>query len=116
MIKYSEARPVYVIGPVGEKLTADTLPEPSIRWTIRRKGEIVAAVKGGLLTLAEMEARYNISLEEYATWARAFDRAGLGGLRVTQAQYYRAMLEKEQANNAHRPSSGVRTAEPPCYK
>lgn len=116
MIKYSEAKPAYVIGPVGEKLTVDTLPRPSTRWTTRRKGEIVAAVKGGLLTLAEMEARYNISLEEYATWARAFDRAGLGGLRVTQAQYYRAMLEKEQANKAHRPSGGIGNTEPPCFK
>lgn len=96
MIENLKLKPAYVIGPVGEKLTRDKLPSPNARWTTRRKGEIVAAVKGGLLTLAEMERHYGISLEEFASWARSFDRAGLSGLRVTQAQHYRALMAREQ--------------------
>lgn len=82
-------RPAYVVGPLGEKLTRDNLPDPNGRWTIRRKGEIVAAIQGGLLTLAEMEDAYGISLVEYASWVRSFERAGLKGLRATQIQNQR---------------------------
>lgn len=116
MTNHRDQKPAYVIGPVGEKLTVDALPDPHGRWTTRRKGEIVAAVQGGLLTLAEIENRYNISLEEYATWARTFDRSGLNGLRVTHAQYYRTVMEREQQDKSHRPHGGRHTPEPACFK
>ena len=42
----------YVIGPTGVPLTiADLPPVDTGRWVIRRKAEVVAAVRGGLLTL-----------------------------------------------------------------
>ncbi|MGB7977333.1 MAG: DUF1153 domain-containing protein, partial [Roseiarcus sp.] len=38
----------YVIGPDGSPLTIADLPPPSTRrWVIRRKAEVVAAVRGG---------------------------------------------------------------------
>ena len=41
-----------VIGPEGTPLTMADLPKPdTVRWVIRRKAEVVAAVRGGLLTL-----------------------------------------------------------------
>ena len=41
----------YVIGPTGAKLTLNDLPPPGTeRWVIRRKAEVVAAVRGGLLS------------------------------------------------------------------
>lgn len=84
-----------VIGPLGEKLTLDLLPPPGCnRWTARRKAEVVAAVTGGLLTAAEARARYNLSPEEFAGWKHAVDRAGLPGLRATQAQYYKKLHEQ----------------------
>ena len=44
----------YVIGPTGAPLTlADLPPAETQRWVIRRKGEVVAAVRGGLLSLDE---------------------------------------------------------------
>ena len=42
----------YVIGPDGSPLTIADLPAPGTkRWVIRRKAEVVAAVRGGLLSL-----------------------------------------------------------------
>ena len=43
-----------VMGPDGNPLTLDDLPAPgTTRWVIRRKAEVVAAVRGGLLTHIE---------------------------------------------------------------
>lgn len=80
----------YVIGPTGDPLTIHDLPAPETqRWVIRRKAEVVAAVRGGLLTLEEACARYTLSVEEFLSWQRAIDRNGLPGLRVTRVQEYR---------------------------
>lgn len=74
-----------IVGPLGERLTVATLPSKgTVRWVVRRKAQIVAAVKGGLLSLDEVCDRYAITIEEYASWQRAFDRSGLPGLRVTK--------------------------------
>ena len=41
-------RAKYVIGPDGSPLTISDLPAPGTkRWVIRRKAEVVAAVRGG---------------------------------------------------------------------
>ncbi|MCH8189356.1 MAG: response regulator, partial [Proteobacteria bacterium] len=43
--------PTRVIGPSGKPLTIEDLPPPDTRcWVIRRKAEVVAAVRGGLLS------------------------------------------------------------------
>lgn len=80
-----------VIGPTGEPLTIDDLPPPDTkRWVIRRKAEVVAAVRGGLISLEDACDRYTLSVEEFLSWQRAMDRNGLPGLRVTRVQQYRA--------------------------
>lgn len=80
-----------VIGPTGEPLTIDDLPPPDTkRWVIRRKAEVVAAVRGGLISLEDACNRYTLSVEEFLSWQRAMDRNGLPGLRVTRVQQYRA--------------------------
>jgi hypothetical protein len=61
--------------------TSRSPPEPR-RWVPHRKAEVVAAVRGGLISLAEARNRYALSLEEYLTWQREIDRFGLAGLRV----------------------------------
>jgi hypothetical protein len=89
-------RPSHVIGPVGELLTLNDLPKSTtIRWTPRRKAEVVAAVRGNLLTFEEACARYSIAMEELIDWQRAASRSGLGGLRVTRLQEYRELYEKQ---------------------
>jgi hypothetical protein len=73
-----------VIGPTGEILTLRNLPPPeTVRWVPRRKAELVAAVRGGLLSLSDVCERYGLSPEEFLGWQNAMARRGLAGLRVT---------------------------------
>jgi len=80
----------YVIGPDGTPLTLKDLPPAGTkRWVIRRKAEVVAAVRGGLLTLEEACERYTLTVEEFLSWQHAIDQFGLPGLRATRVQQYR---------------------------
>jgi len=97
MIEKLNVRPSTVVGPLGERLTFDKLPAPDTnRWVARRKAEVVAAVNGGMLTIEEACERYQLTLEEFASWQRAVERSGLPGLRVTRAQHYRDLYERNQ--------------------
>ena len=80
----------YVIGPDGSPLTiADLPPKNTRRWVIRRKAEVVAAVRGGLLSLDEACDRYKLTNDEFLSWQQSIDRHGLAGLRTTRIQQYR---------------------------
>ena len=80
----------YVIGPDGMPLTLADLPPPNTkRWVIRRKAEVVAAVRGGLLSLEEACSRYTLTVEEFLSWQASIDDHGLAGLRTTRIQQYR---------------------------
>lgn len=80
----------YVIGPTGAPLTLRDLPPPNTgRWVIRRKAEVVAAVRGGLLSLEDALERYQLTSEEFLAWQRSIDRHGMAGLRTTRLQQYR---------------------------
>lgn len=68
----------------------DDLPPPETqRWVIRRKAEVVAGVRSGLITLEEACRRYKLSIEEFLSWQRMIDSHGMRGLRVTRLQDYR---------------------------
>ncbi|MFS0847954.1 DUF1153 domain-containing protein [Novosphingobium panipatense] len=88
-------RPSVVIGPLGEPLSDENLPPPNTsRWVVRRKAEVVAAVNGGLLSIAEACERYGLTLEEFASWQRSVEREGMAGLRATRVQHYRQVHER----------------------
>ena len=60
-----QPRSKYVIGPNGTPLTLANLPRPGTkRWVIRRKAEVIAAVRGGLLSLEEACSRYMFTVDE----------------------------------------------------
>ncbi|WP_375595063.1 DUF1153 domain-containing protein [Algihabitans albus] len=83
-------RPAVAIGPNGQPMTLDDLPPPNTkRWVIRRKAEVVAGVRAGLLSLEEACERYKLSVEEFISWQRLIDRHGVRGLRTTRLQDYR---------------------------
>jgi transposase len=89
-------RPDAIVGPLGEALNRETLPPANTsRWVVRRKAEVVAAVNGGLLTIAEACQRYDLTLEELASWQRAVEREGMNGLRATRMQQYRQAHERQ---------------------
>jgi hypothetical protein len=82
--------PKYVIGPDGSPLTMADLPTPGTkRWVIRRKAEVIAAVRGGLLSLEEACSRYMLTVDEFLSWQSSIDQHGLAGLRTTRIQQYR---------------------------
>ena len=79
-----------VLGPDGTALTVNNLPPPgTVRWVVRRKAEIVAAVHGGLLSIEEVCERYSLSVEEFLSWEQLISRHGVRGLRTTRTQLYR---------------------------
>jgi hypothetical protein len=85
-----QSRSRYVIGPDGTPLTvADLPPRNTRRWVVRRKAELVAAVRGGLLSLEEACERYALTVDEFLSWQRAIDHHGMPGLRTTRLQDYR---------------------------
>ena len=90
MVEPAPERPKNVVGPNGTLLSLDTLPPPNTRrWVVRRKAEVVAAVRAGLLTFKEACERYNLTEQEFATWESSIDKHGMGGLRVTRIQDFR---------------------------
>ena len=65
-------------------ITANDLPPADTkRWVIRRKAEVVAGVRAGIISLEEACRRYALSAEEFLSWEQLMDRHGLAGLRAT---------------------------------
>jgi len=86
--------------PHGPPLSVNDLPPPNTkRWVIRRKAEVVAAVRSGLLTIEEACERYTLSMEEFLSWQRLIDRHGVRALRATKIQDYRG--NGRQRENGH---------------
>ena len=84
----------YVIGPTGRRMTLADLPAPNAeRWVIRRKAEVVAAVRGGLLSVEDACSRYSLSLEEFLSWRWSIDVYGPARLRAPR--------RRKRAGDAH---------------
>src|SRR3984885_13123332 len=78
---------------VGSTSTLESLPPTDTkRWVIRRKAEVVAAVRAGIISLEDACQRYTLSVEEFLSWQRLVDSHGLPGLRVTRLQDYRGAV------------------------
>ena len=78
------------MGPAGKPMTIDDLPPPTTkRWVVRRKAEVVAGVRTGLISLEDACKRYTLSVEEFLSWQRLIDSHGMRGLRTTRLQQYR---------------------------
>ncbi len=86
----SHSRKKIVLAPDGSPLTLNDLPKGNtVRWVARRKAEVVAAVRGGLITMEDVCRRYSLTVEEYLSWQANIDAHGLPGLRTTRIQQYR---------------------------
>ena len=87
-----------VIGPAGQPLNVDNLPpRDTVRWVIRRKAEVVTAVRNGLIGLDEACERYRLSVEEFLNWEQLVNAHGLRGLRTTRTQRYRESGREQAA-------------------
>jgi hypothetical protein len=79
-----------VISPMGKQMSLEDLPTPKTkRWVIRRKAEVVAGVRGGLLSLEEACSRYSLSVDEFRSWQHLLKSHGVQGLRTTKIKKYR---------------------------
>ncbi len=88
MIEYQHNRSNRNVGD-GTQDRAALPPRGTKRWVASRKAQVVAAVEKGLISLDEAMERYSLSLEEFQSWQRAFDRSGVAGLRMAAAQIRR---------------------------
>ena len=88
---------ISIIGPTGIPMTRRDLPAPGTkRWVVRRKAEVVAGVRGGLISLKEACQRYNLSKDEFESWKQLFDSHGLSGLRATSVKKFRRLPTPRQ--------------------
>ncbi len=89
MLMTSPAPVRRVLPPDGSVLTLADLPRPDAqRWVASRKAIVVAAVRGGLLSMNEACERYRLTTEEFLSWQAQIDCIGLKGLRATRVQEY----------------------------
>jgi hypothetical protein len=86
-------------------LTLRDLPPPGTRrWVMRRKAEVVAAVRNGILTLEQACERYTLSVEEFLSWQELIDRHGVRALRATRVKDYRTSISEPRRDD-DRPDS-----------
>jgi len=89
-----------VLAPDGTVLTLANLPSPDAqRWVASRKAIVVAAVRGGLLSMSDACARYRLTTEEFLSWQTQVDRDGLQGLRTTRIQEYRGSSRRTHGHD-----------------
>jgi transposase len=69
-------------------LRIDSIPPPENikHWWPRHKAAVVLAVRQGVISRSEAQARYRLSEEELSGWEEAFDRDGLAGLQAKRRQ------------------------------
>lgn len=80
----------HIIGPDGRKLTmADLPPADTTRWVVRRKAEVIAAVREGMLSRDEALEYYGLTSEEFDSWLSKIEEYGVAGLRTTRIRHYR---------------------------
>ncbi len=70
---------------------ADLPPATTRRWVASRKAIVVRAVAHGLLAREDALDRYDLSDEEFDSWANAVASHGVDALKVTAIQKYRQL-------------------------
>ncbi len=60
---------VHIVRSTERQREMDKLPSPKTRrWVMRRKAQVVTAVRNGILSLNEACERYHLSEEEFKSW------------------------------------------------
>ncbi len=88
---------VQIIRMTDRQRELEKLPSPKTRrWVMRRKAQVVTAVRKGVLSLPEACERYHLSEEEFNSWANLMDSHGMHGLRATRIQDYRGTARAKE--------------------
>ncbi|MGH7006545.1 MAG: DUF1153 domain-containing protein, partial [Alphaproteobacteria bacterium] len=99
-------RPARVIGADGRPLTLADLPARDARWSKKRKAQIVAAVRGNLLSFDEAERRYGLSPREFIAWERALLAELAAHHRALERRDFRVLVRQASADAVRRRSAG----------
>ena len=65
-------------------------PQPKLKWTPKRKADVVKDVECGKKTLEDTLRQYQLSYDEFHAWKRHLELHGQPGLRTTRVQQYRS--------------------------
>lgn len=83
--------------PHGTPMSVNDLPSPETkRWVSRRKAEVLAGIRSGLITIEEACERYMLSVEELLSWQHQLDKYGVRGLKATKVQEYRKVKSENE--------------------
>ena len=78
-----------LIDPFGKPLTIDRLPPAiTVRWVVRRKVQVVCAIREGLISQRDACDRYGIFDAELLSWEKLLDDYLLRALLETSIQRY----------------------------
>lgn len=81
-------------------LTYPDLPPPDTsRWVARRKAQVIDAIRLGRINIEEACRLYRLTVEELASWQRAFLRYGTAGLKVSRGRLARAEAHAPHARD-----------------
>lgn len=76
-------------------------PANTSRWVARRKAQVIDAIRLGRLSIDEACRLYRLTVEELASWQRAFLRHGTAGLKVSRGRRARAEAHVYDAQDRH---------------
>jgi hypothetical protein len=60
------------------------------RWTFKRKAELIKLIRSWEVSISEVLAQNNITIEEYREWEILYDKHGEQSLKATKLKKYRS--------------------------
>jgi len=100
-------RPARVIGADGRPLTLEDLPpSEGVRWNKQRKAEVVAAVRGGLISFDDAVRRYSLSPREFIAWQQELLVSLAARRRAVERRDFRLLRRQATAITAKRLQAG----------
>jgi hypothetical protein len=99
-------RPARVIGADGKPLTLADLPARDARWSKKRKAQVVAAVRGNLISFDEAMQRYGLSPMEFIVWESEVFLCLGARQRATERREFRLLRREATAHAWKRAEAG----------
>ena len=100
-------RPARVIGADGRPLTREDLPpSEGVRWNKKRKAQVVAAVRGGLISFDDAVRRYSLSSREFIAWQHELLASLAARRRAVERRDFRLLRRQASVVTAKRLQAG----------
>ncbi|HEY7611172.1 MAG TPA: DUF1153 domain-containing protein [Alphaproteobacteria bacterium] len=99
-------RPARVIGADGRPLTLQDLPANDVRWSKKRKAQVVAAVRGNLISFEDAVRRYGLSPGEFIAWESEVLASLAARQRAVERRDFRVLRREARAGGLIRLRAG----------